>query len=265
MTCSSSLELEAAGIGIMPEFGGELAVVALSLIMSVMICMSIDNHKNSESGLISLEVRDLACEVDYRELFSGLSFQVSNGEILQIAGHNGAGKTTLLKILAGLYEYTQGRIFWNRQLMQGDWGELAAHILFLGHKSGFRQTLSAYENLAWYAQLEGHTLDVDHFRQAMRQAGLTHKSDELVETFSAGQKQRLKLARLFLSPNSPLWILDEPFTALDSQGIAWVEKSLMAHAEAGGAIILTSHQPLSSEIPCRRMQLDPRADPGAGQ
>lgn len=178
-----------------------------------------------------LAAHQLALERGGRQLFSGLSFTVNPGQLIQIEGANGAGKTSLMRILAGLSRY-------------GFDGSVERHapLLYLGHKSAVKGLLSARENLAWHLAGEGdHAFDAIDL--ALEKVGLYGYEDALAHTLSAGQHRRVNLARLYLS-SSPLWLLDEPFTAIDRQGVAELEALIVEHTEAGGAVVLTSHQTL---------------------
>ena len=178
-----------------------------------------------------LAAHQLALERGGRQLFSDLSFTVSPGQLIQIEGANGAGKTSLMRILAGLSRYGfEGTV------------ERHAPLLYLGHKSAVKGLLSTRENLAWHLAGEGEHAP-DAIDMALDKVGLYGYEDALAHTLSAGQHRRVNLARLYLS-NSPLWLLDEPFTAIDRQGVAELEALIVAHTEAGGAVLLTSHQSL---------------------
>jgi len=178
-----------------------------------------------------------------RELFADLSFEVHSGQLVQLAGSNGAGKTSLLRILAGLSRYGyDGAV------------TRTAHHLFLGHQSAVKGLLTPRENLAWHVDGEGVRTD-EQIERALTQVGLLGYEDVLCHTLSAGQHRRVNLARLYLS-DSPLWLLDEPFTAIDTQGVAQLESHLASHVASGGAVILTSHQALSVDCPVLVLSLD---------
>lgn len=188
-----------------------------------------------------LNATDLAAERDGRCLFSGLALQFMAGEVVRVEGANGAGKTTLLRILAGLDQDHSGQIKWPAAEQAGrPWRE---DVLFLGHQPGIKGALTAVENLEWLTALRGRKPAGD-LRVALQRTGLAGFEDVPVATLSAGQKRRVALARLHLEA-APLWILDEPFTAIDRHGVAALEETLAAHARNGGAVIVTTHHALA--------------------
>lgn len=188
-----------------------------------------------------LHATEIAAERDGRWLFRALSFAVSAGDVLRVEGANGAGKTTLLRILAGLDQDFDGQVAW--PLAAGAARPWRDDVLFLGHLPGLKGTLTARENLGWLAQLRGKPSRMD-MGVALQRVGLAGYGDVPVATLSAGQKRRVALARLHLE-DAPLWILDEPFTAIDRAGVVALEELLAAHARAGGAVIVTTHHPLA--------------------
>lgn len=177
-----------------------------------------------------------------RELFSGLDVSLRPGEVLQIEGENGAGKTSLLRVLAGLARYGY----------EGDI-KRPVPLLYIGHLSAVKELLTPRENLAWH--VDGHA---DHRDSdvcaALAKVGLAGYEDVPSHQLSAGQHRRVNLARLHLS-RQPLWLLDEPFTAIDRHGVASLEALFVNHAKRGGAVVLTSHQPLRMEYPLTRLML----------
>ena len=190
-----------------------------------------------------LQVEALGCERDERLLFSELDFAACAGEIWQVAGPNGAGKTTLLRILAGLHGFHDGRVRW--QVPGAQRRDAHDQILFLGHLPGLREELTAEENLRWLCAL--HQQPVSDIPAALAAAGLAGYADAPVAAMSAGQKRRVALARLWL-PGKAVWILDEPFTAIDVQGVAQIEARLREHAAGGGLVLYTSHHRLADDI-----------------
>lgn len=178
-----------------------------------------------------LRAEALSLERGGRELFRDLSFEVRAGQLLQVEGANGAGKTSLLRILAGLSRYG----------FSGSVQRLAPQ-LYLGHHSAVKALLTPRENLAWHVAGECAYGDAD-IERALTQVGLYGYEDVPSMSLSAGQHRRVNLARLYLS-KSPLWLLDEPFTAIDKTGVAELEMLLVNHVQSGGAVIMTSHQTL---------------------
>lgn len=202
-----------------------------------------------------LEVRNLFCERDERVLFSNLGFAIGVGEVVQIEGQNGSGKTTLLRILCGLHESYEGELFWQQKEIAEVRDSYFSQMLYVGHLAGVKSTLTAEENLAWMQQLDP-ALNKVSIAEALTSVGLYGFEDVPCYTLSAGQQRRVGLARLYLS-TAPLWILDEPFTALDKKGVAEKEALLAQHVLNGGSVILTTHHDLS--VPghvVRRINLD---------
>lgn len=184
----------------------------------------------------------LSLERGGRQLFSELSFAIHPGQLVQVEGANGAGKTSLLRILAGLSRYGfDGQVTRN------------APLLFLGHQPAVKAMLSPRENLAWHVAGEGQYSD-SRIEQALEQVGLYGYEDVPSHALSAGQHRRVNLARLYLS-DSPLWLLDEPFTAIDVAGVAALEALKVEHVKRGGAVVLSSHQALGTDHPVQRLCL----------
>ena len=200
-----------------------------------------------------LESRALACERDGRLLFERLDLQVSAGDMLQISGPNGSGKSSLLRLLAGLMQPSEGEVRIAGKTLARQRAELAQNLLWLGHAAGIKDLLTAEENLAWLCALH-RPASLKQIRDALTAVGLRGFEDVPCHTLSAGQQRRVALARLFL--NAPaLWILDEPFTALDKQGVAQLERHLTQHCARGGMVILTTHHQLL-ERPAQYREMD---------
>ncbi|MCL6691915.1 cytochrome c biogenesis heme-transporting ATPase CcmA [Pseudomonas sp. R3.Fl] len=190
-----------------------------------------------------LETVALACERDWRMLFERLDLRLGAGEMLQVVGPNGSGKTSLLRLLCGLMQPTAGQVRLNGRPLEEQRGELARNLLWIGHAAGIKGLLSAEENLAWLCALH-QPADHAAIWRALEAVGLRGFEDVPCHTLSAGQQRRVALARLYLEA-PPLWILDEPFTALDRQGVAQLEEHLARHCEEGGLVVLTTHHTLS--------------------
>jgi len=194
-----------------------------------------------------LEALNLSCERNDRALFSGLSFTVQPGDLMQVTGENGAGKTTLLRLLAGLASPDSGEVRWQGKSLAAVRDTFHSQLLWLGHQPGIKGRLTARENLRFYHPACPNA--------ALRLVGLNDHEECPVGQLSAGQQRRVALARLWLS-SARLWILDEPFTAIDAAGVALLTQPLEQHARAGGAAIFTSHQPLCGlTLPLRRLSL----------
>jgi len=189
-----------------------------------------------------LAAHAISLERGGRELFQDLSFEVLPGHLLQIEGPNGAGKTSLIRILAGLSRYGfDGRV------------SRYTALLYLGHQSGVKALLTPRENLAWHVAGEGQYSD-EQIETALAKVGLYGFEDVPSHALSAGQHRRVNLARLYLS-QCPLWLLDEPFTAIDKTGVLELEALLVRHVEAGGAVVMTSHQALQVTYEVRYLSL----------
>lgn len=191
-------------------------------------------------------------------LFESLSIDIVNGDVVQVLGENGAGKTTLLKILAGLTHYYTGNIRYNEANLRCV--EYFSSMIYLGHESGISPLLTPMENLKWFMGLHGtkslkapalstsaakaEVLREAQLLEALENADLGGYEHSLCNTLSAGLKRRVALARLYLTQAS-VWILDEPFTAIDRAGVEKLEQKIQAHAERGGIVVFTSHQTVS--------------------
>ena len=186
-----------------------------------------------------LEATALSCERDWRLLFENLDISLDAGQMLQVSGPNGSGKTSLLRVLAGLRPPTSGTVRLNGQPL----GSRSGGLLWIGHAAGIKGLLSAEENLAWLCALH-RPASREQIWQALQAVGLRGFEDVPCHTLSAGQQRRVALARLYLD-SPPLWILDEPFTALDKQAVSQLEDHLAAHCRSGGLVILTTHHSLS--------------------
>lgn len=195
------------------------------------------------TALASLEVDDLACVRGSRALFKNLYFKVEPGRALLIEGPNGAGKTSLLRMLAGFLVPAAGKI----SLHIGDSAiaeaeERGKHIGWFGHQDGLKSQLTAKENLSFFARIYG--ANPAHVVPMLDWAGLSRAADFPVQYLSAGQKKRLALARLKLS-NRSVWLLDEPFAALDAAAKKLVEQMLAEHCATGGIAVVATHEAIS--------------------
>ncbi len=197
-----------------------------------------------------LAVENLYCERDDRVLFEGVNFTLEAGDILQIEGQNGSGKTSLLRILCGLSNHFEGSVLWKGQNIDRVRSEYNRSLLYVGHYSGVKAALTAEENLSWMIQLQP-MLEQASISQALEKVGLYGYEDVPCHSLSAGQQRRVGLARLYMS-NAPLWILDEPFTALDKQGVSEKESLIASHAGRGGCVVLTTHHDIA--IPGRNIR-----------
>jgi heme exporter protein A len=191
-----------------------------------------------------LSVCDLTCSRNDTELFSGLSFELQAGGLLQIAGANGSGKTTLLRCLSGLFMPDHGDVLWNGSPINKVRSEYAAALRFVGHKTGIKHDLTPVENLALEAELTGNN-NGRAPRAVLQRLGVQRTEALPCRALSMGQQRRVALARLLLS-SAQLWILDEPLASLDSAGQELVNELLQEHAQAGGMTVFSSHHGLES-------------------
>ena len=190
-----------------------------------------------------LKINNLSCQRGYNLLFENLSFELNSGEVLKISGPNGSGKTSLMKILAGLNSFETGSIEYDNIKINSEKYNL--DFLYLGHLAALSPELSCLENLKYTAHLGNNNLNLD-FSDALTKVGLEKFENELVGKLSAGQKKRIALSLLFIT-QSKVWLLDEPFSALDSQAIKIIESRIEEHCNSGGLCILTTHQDCNIE------------------
>ncbi|WP_206483403.1 cytochrome c biogenesis heme-transporting ATPase CcmA [Thalassotalea sp. G2M2-11] len=189
-----------------------------------------------------LSAQQLTCIREERILFENLSFNINAGDIIQIEGPNGAGKTSLLRILAGLSQPYEGQVSFNQIPINQDREYFNRHLLYIGHLAGIKGEMSAQENLRFNLALNG--LDASQAETTLGKVNLLGFEDALASHLSAGQHRRIALAKLWQS-QAPIWILDEPFTAIDKLGVKKLEQLMIDHAKKGGCVILTTHQDLA--------------------
>ncbi len=187
---------------------------------------------------MTFSAKDLSCIRAHRPLFKHLNFDLKPGKVLLIEGKNGAGKTSLLRILSGLRMADHGEVLWNNQSVAKHPSEFVQNLTWLGHQNPIKAEQTAMENLQSLCSL-GRQKDIK-FEEALIHVGLGKVKHKAVKTFSAGMQRRLALASLLIK-DTPLWILDEPQTALDKHGIELFEKMAHQHLENNGMIVMTSH------------------------
>lgn len=191
-----------------------------------------------------LAVNNLSCVRGERALFSGIRFRVQPGELLHVHGPNGSGKTSLLRMLCGLSAPAEGEILWQNRSLRALGDTYFAEVSYLGHQNAIKEELSALENLRISASIAGGKVSEAQAYAGLKAIGLRGKEDLQTRLLSQGQRRRVALARLPLSKRL-LWILDEPLAALDTAGVALVEKMIDAHLSQGGLAVVTTHQLLS--------------------
>ncbi|MDG6339680.1 cytochrome c biogenesis heme-transporting ATPase CcmA [Glaesserella parasuis] len=202
-----------------------------------------------------LSLINIACERGETRLFEGCSLTISSGQWWQIEGHNGIGKTSLLRILAGLAVAVEGEVQWNGIKIQQQREQYYANLFYLGHHAGVKPELTAWENLHFFQKIQGFPLDDEALWNALGKVSLIGREDLPCSHLSAGQQRRVALAKLWLT-KATLWILDEPFTAIDKKGVAELIAHIEQHCEQGGMVIFTSHQTAESDK-VQVLSLDP--------
>ncbi|WP_297363149.1 cytochrome c biogenesis heme-transporting ATPase CcmA [Thauera sp.] len=189
-----------------------------------------------------LEAHRLACLKGDRLLFRDLAFRLQAGGLLRVAGPNGVGKTSLLRLVTGLAMAEAGEILWRGESIRRAREAFHGDLLYLGHAAALNDLLSPLENLRFACAAAGDAIDEEDCVQALVRIGLADQLDLPARVLSQGQRRRVGLARLFLSAHRPLWVLDEPFTALDVRAVADLAATLSGHCAAGGMVMLTTHQ-----------------------
>ena len=196
-----------------------------------------------------LEVSHLKVTRGENTLFDALSFIISPGELVQIEGRNGTGKTTLLRLLIGLGQYDSGSIQWKGATIRSNREAFHQELLYIGHQTGIKPELTAFENLLFFCSVQQTAkLETQEIYDALFKVGLVGREDIPVAKLSAGQQRRAALARLWVS-NQMLWILDEPLTAIDKQGMQILESLFIDHTSKGGIVVLTTHQDMFKNHP----------------
>jgi heme exporter protein A len=206
--------------------------------------MTTINPSISASSHPILEARAITCVRGERLLFSDLNLQVFAGQCFHVRGVNGVGKTSLLRLLTGLASPEAGEILWNGSSIKKDASEYHSQLLFSGHRDALKEDLTALENLRMYAAIDGLTISEKEAFGALWRFGLKGREDLPVNCLSAGQKKRVLMARMQIR-RALVWILDEPFNALDTSAVGELQALIAEHLEGNGMVVLTSHQALS--------------------
>ena len=189
-----------------------------------------------------LELRAVTCERGGRALFSDLNCSAAAGQLLRVQGANGSGKTSLLRMVCGLLQPAQGQVLWRGQTPAQQAEEFGRQLVYIGHAAALKDDLSALENLHIACLLGGSAATPAQSGLALKQAGLSGRERVPARQLSQGQRRRVALSRLVLADDVPLWVLDEPFNALDNAATGWLCGLIAAQLARGGVVVLTSHQ-----------------------
>ena len=209
---------------------------------------------------MALNAYQLTCVRGDLQLFAGVDFLLEPGGALHVAGTNGSGKTSLLRMLASLSAPAAGEVRWNGKDIRKLREEFCSKLVYLGHANGVKDDLLAWENLVVATTLAGNPVDRDEAYDALDQLGLARAADLPTRSLSQGQRKRVALARLRFSMHAPLWILDEPFTALDVSAVAALCGTMDEHLAGGGMVIFTTHQEVALQAKItQRLDLDEKA------
>lgn len=192
---------------------------------------------------MTLSVEQLQCSRGDINLFEGLSFRLTSGQLMWLEGRNGSGKTTLLRSLCGLFLPDAGTIKWHGELAKSTADSFYKALFYLGHQNALKLDLTPVENLQTLSRLAGQPVSEEQVDEALSRFGLAGYEETPVRKLSQGQQRRVALSRLLLS-QAPLWILDEPFVALDVAAVELLQSVIVAHVEQGGMAIITTHQAL---------------------
>jgi heme exporter protein A len=189
-----------------------------------------------------LEARELAATRGDATLFSGLAFSLAPGALLRVTGANGAGKTSLLRALCGLLMPSAGEVRWKGENIRALREEYWKHLVYIGHADALKDDLTVEENLAFACALAGLQIPESRIRAALERLGMAGRERLPARALSQGQRRRTALARLAVAESLPLWILDEPFAALDAAAVERVQSIVTGHLAHGGMVVLTTHQ-----------------------
>jgi len=196
-----------------------------------------------------LELERIACERGGRRLFDGLTLGLQAGDLLRVKGANGSGKTSLLRLLCGLQMPSEGTVRWRGVPLPQAREPLGQEQIYLAHRAALADELSPLDNLRWAQAMAGEHTATPALLQALEATGVRGLAQRPVRALSEGQRQRCVLARLALLPRRTLWLLDEPFNALDADATLWLRERIAAHRRAGGVVVLSDHQGLPHDGP----------------
>ncbi len=212
---------------------------------------TIDINTLPQNNRVLLSAQGISCQKQDRILFEDISFTVASGELIHLQGTNGAGKTSLIRILVGLSTPDTGSVSLTNSSLDN------YPLIYLGHKLGLNRHLSSVENLQFWANMHGVSISTDELYALLARFNLVGLEDVPSGELSAGQQRRVSLARTQLLPAN-IWILDEPYTSLDTQGVSFIQNLIDEFVEGGGAVLMTSHQSLQSRLPVKNITLEYR-------
>lgn len=212
---------------------------------------TIDINTLPQNNRVLLSAQGISCQKQDRILFEDISLTVASGELIHLQGTNGAGKTSLIRILVGLSTPDTGSV----SLINSSLDNYP--LIYLGHKLGLNRHLSSVENLQFWANMHGVSISTDELYALLARFNLVGLEDVPSGELSAGQQRRVSLARTQLLPAN-IWILDEPYTSLDTQGVSFIQNLIDEFVEGGGAVLMTSHQSLQSRLPVKNITLEYR-------
>lgn len=204
-----------------------------------------------------LHVERVTCYRGDRPLFSNAEFTLESGQAIFLSGPNGAGKTSLLRLICGFGMPESGHVRWNGEDIRALREEFYRHLLFLGHAAALKDELTARENLQVASALAGWPATETEAVAALRAWGLQGREDLPARVLSQGQRRRVNLARLLLPEPPALWVLDEPFTALDARAVEQLREIIESHIRRGGMLVYTTHQDVAFSVPTvRNLRID---------
>ena len=212
---------------------------------------TIDINTLPQNNRVLLSAQGISCQKQDRILFEDISLTVASGELIHLQGTNGAGKTSLIRILVGLSTPDTGSVSLTNSSLDN------YPLIYLGHKLGLNRHLSSVENLQFWANMHGIFISTDELYALLARFNLVGLEDVPSGELSAGQQRRVSLARTQLLPAN-IWILDEPYTSLDTQGVSFIQNLIDEFVEGGGAVLMTSHQSLQSRLPVKNITLEYR-------